>query len=80
MRVFLRQCIKFCLLTFRDHAFFIFKYKVGTSDHGTFLIDLRSDSVCNNVLDFAVHLVMFKITLLCSVCHCFCHGMREMLL
>ena len=79
-RTFFRKCFKLSDPRFSDRAFFIFEYKMMTSDHHAFSFDRGGNSMCNNIIDLAVHLFMLQPSFSGGFHNSLCHGMWKMFL
>ena len=79
MRIFLRKAVEQFLLSFRDHTFFILKYKMIAADHSSFSFHGRRDAMSHHILHLRMHFIMIQLFLFRRIYHRFRHGMRKML-
>ena len=71
---------EFIFHAFRNHTFLIFHNEMPASNHCLFAFDGCGNTVCHNIFNFGMHFLMNQMSVLSSIDHGSCHGMREMFL
>lgn len=75
-----RKGFKFLFFALRDYTLLVLEYKVVATDHDFVLADMGCNSVCNDIVNLRVHLLVDKSALSGGRNNRVRHGVREVLL